>query len=539
MPDITHTATPKNLWSLLQPALRKYHRNPVWICRTSDGRRVVTYRQLEEAALTTADKLRQLGIADDNAATVGITAPNGPEFAVAALAAWKIGANIAPIHIGNSDYEIAAQMDALSPQILLTHESTIAHPLAMEISMQVDTEAIRRETNGSADFAEHEEGDDEQLAARFYTSGSTGHPKVVRLSHGNLISNVRAADRIESFTERDRFIALLPFSHAMGLMGNLLLPLCHGSAIVTPRVLAAAEILDTLQQENISVMIAVPRLYRNILLGLEKKFQEGGKLINAYRALIKWSPMWLRRRINAPLRKKLGGQIKAWVSGGSHLDGRISRYYHDLGLPLRQGYGLTETSPLTSIQENFDTAVDSVGKPVEKVRVKIYNPDQHGSGEIWIAGPNVMLGYDDPEQTAESLQDGWFKSGDIGHVDAHGRIFLTGRSKRVIVTEAGKNIYPEELETLLERDPAVKEAGVLEVDGKPVCVLSVVAEDATKDAPKDAPETAGEILAAFNQLVSSHNHITRFALVDELPRTALGKMALQELPAIFARHEVK
>ena len=521
---------PKNLWSLLQPTLQKYHRNPAWICRTRDGRRIVTYRQLEDAVLTTADKLRQLGIAGDKVATVGITAPNGPEFTVAALAAWKIGANIAPIHIGNSDYEIAAQMDALSPQILLTHESDVSHPLAIAISMDADAEAISRETNWSAEDADD---DAEQLAARMYTSGSTGHPKVVRLSHGNLISNVRAADRIESFTERDRFIALLPFSHAMGLMGNLLLPLCHGSAIVTPRVLAAAEILEALQQENISVMIAVPRLYRNIMLGLEKKFQEGGKLMSAYRALMKWVPMSLRRRINAPLRKKLGSQIKAWVSGGSHLDGRISRYYHDLGLPLRQGYGLTETSPLTSIQENFDPAVDSVGKPIEKVRVKIHNPDEHGSGEVWIAGPNVMLGYEDPEQTAESLQDGWFKSGDIGHLDECGRIFLTGRLKRVIVTEAGKNVYPEELETLLERESAVKEAGVLEIDGKPACVLALDAKDATKDA------TAHEILAAFNQLVSSHNRITRFALVDELPRTALGKMAVQELPVVFARHEVK
>ena len=279
------------------------------------------------------------------------------------------------------------------------------------------------------------------------------------------------------------------------------------------------------------MVIAVPRLYRNIMLGLEKKFRDGGRLLAAYRTLIKMAPLPLRQRINAPIRKKLGGRITAWVSGGSHLDGRISRYYHDLGLPLRQGYGLTETSPLTSIQENFDAAPESVGVPVEKVRVKIHNPDDDGSGEVWIKGPNVMLGYEDLQQTAEVLQDGWFKSGDIGRLDARGRIFLTGRSKRLIVTEAGKNVYPEELETLIERDPAIKEAGVLEADMKPVCVLAM--------AGKDAAATARETLAAFNRLVSSHNRITRFALVDELPRTPLGKMALQELPEIFARNEVK
>ena len=522
MPD-----TPaKNLWSMLQPALQQYHRNPAWICRTQDGRRVVTYREIHDAVLTTAHKLRQLGIKDGD--TVGVTAPNGPEFTVATLAAWKIGANIAPIHIGNSDYEIAKQTAALAPQILLTHESAVEHPSAVAISMACEDEAICKERDMPT------EHDADHLAARIYTSGSTGHPKVVRLCHGNLISNMLAACRIGNFTAQDRFIALLPFSHAMGLLGNLLLPLYHGAAIVTPRVLAAAEILETLQQENISVMIAVPRLYRNVMHGLEKKFKEGGAAIAAYRALMKLAPVSLRRRINAPIRKKLGGQIKAWVSGGSHLDERISRYYHDLGLPLRQGYGLTETSPLTSIQENFDIARESVGKPVDKVRVKIHNPDDGGSGEVWIKGPNVMLGYEDPRQTAEAMQDGWFKSGDIGRLDAQGRIFLTGRSKRLIVTEAGKNVYPEELETLLERDPAIKEAGVLEIDMKPVCVLAMQLAEQT-----DPPSTARKTLSTFNQLVSPHNRITRFALVDELPRTPLGKMALQELPDIFADNEVK
>lgn len=514
---------PEDLWSLLQPALQKYHRNPAWICRTRDGRRVVTYRQLHDAALTTAHGLRQRGIEDGG--TVGITAPNGPEFTVAALAAWKIGANIAPIHIGNSDHEIAKQVEALAPQILLKHASAVEHLSVAAISMEGEAASITLEAGRPAG---HGAG---QMAARIYTSGSTGNPKVVRLSHGNLASNVLAACRIEKFVEQDRFISLLPFSHAMGLMGNLLLPLYHGAAIVSPRVLAAAEILETLQQEKISVVIAVPRLYRNVMLGLEKKFRDAGGLLAAYRALIKMAPVPLRRRINAPIRKKLGGRITAWVSGGSHLDGRISRYYHDLGLSLRQGYGLTETSPLTSIQENFDAATESVGKPVEQVRVKIHNPGDDGSGEVWIKGPNVMLGYEDPQQTAEALQDGWFKSGDIGRLDAQGRIFLTGRAKRLIVTEAGKNVYPEELETLLERDPAVKEAGVLEADMKPVCVLAMAGENAAA--------TARETLAAFNRLVSSHNRITRFALVDELPRTPLGKTALRELPEIFARNEVK
>ncbi|MDD9857300.1 MAG: class I adenylate-forming enzyme family protein [Gammaproteobacteria bacterium] len=522
-----------NLWQLLQPALQKHAGSPAWICRGRNGRRVVTYRQLHDAALTLAGRMREAGLGEGG--TAGIVAPNGPEFTVAALAAWKVGAHIAPIHIGNSAHEIAAQMEAVAPQLLLTHESAVDYQPALAISMRAEAELAEREAAQPGGDATAPEA---PLAARIYTSGSTGTPKVVRLSHANLASNMRAACRIGAFCDADRFISLLPFSHAMGLLGNLLLPLYHGAAIVSPRVLAADEILATLQQENISVLIAVPRLFRNIMHGLEKKFHDGGVAAAAYRRLLKKAPLALRRRLNAPIRRKLGGRINAWVSGGSHLDARITRYFHDLGLPLRQGYGLTETAPLVSIQDDFDSAPDSVGRPVDGVRVKIHRPDARGCGEVWVAGPNVMVGYEDARQNAEALRGDWFRTGDIGRLDANGRLFLTGRSKRLIVTEAGKNVYPEELETLLERDPAVAEAGVLEVDARPVCVLAMAGagDDGGNAATVAAARAA---LAAFNRLVSAHNRISRFAVVSELPRTPLGKVALQELPAIFARYEVK
>ncbi|MGI9309905.1 MAG: AMP-binding protein, partial [bacterium] len=475
--------------------------------------------------------------------TVAITAPNQPEFTAAALGAWKIGACIAPVHIGHSEHEIAKQMDAVAPAILLTHESDTAHQPAMTIASAMrggDGERDSAKSDSAAIESEFDasdaptDPDADRPAARIYTSGSTGTPKVVRLSHRNLASNLLAARRIETFGPRDRFLSLLPLSHAMGLLGTMLLPLHHGAAIVAPKSLAASEILAALREERISVLIAVPRLFRNVMHGLERRFADGGGALALYREMLKRMPLPLRRRLNAPIRSQLGGRITAWVSGGSHLDGRITRYYHDLGLPLRQGYGLTETSPLTSIQQGFDDAVESVGRPIEGVRVKIHQPDDNGDGEIWIRGANVMLGYDDRAQTDEAMRDGWFKSGDIGHLDTQGRIFLTGRSKRLIVTEAGKNVYPEELETLLERNPAIKEAGVLEVGMKPVCVLAMDGDDAAH-----AANEARAALADFNQLVSAHNRIARFAVVDELPRTPLGKIALQSLPAVFAANEAK
>ncbi|MGB5707703.1 MAG: class I adenylate-forming enzyme family protein [Arenicellales bacterium] len=514
---------PSNLWSLIEPSLKKHADRTAWICRQRHGRREVSYQQILDAALCTAHDLRQAGVEAGD--TVGITAPNGPEWTIAALAAFRIGSPIAPIHIGNSDHEIQTQIAAVSPKVMLIHESDLEHDTRIPVTLQSDREKLEAESAIPA------ADEPTAVAMRIYTSGSTGSPKVVKLSHSNLASNVIAAVNIESFGAEDRFISLLPFSHAMGITGNVNLPYFVGATLVSPKVLAANEILATLQEEKITVVIAVPRLFRNVMLGMEKKFSAGGKGLAMYRKLLKSMPKHMRRYLNAPIRNKLGGNIKIWVSGGSHLDGRISRYYHDLGLPLRQGYGLTETSPLSCVQDNFDDALESVGRPIDQVEVKIVDPDENGNGEVWIKGPNVMIGYEDDTQTSEAMEDGWFKTGDIAKIDDAGRVTLTGRSKRLIVTEAGKNVYPEELETLLERDPMVKEAGVLEAEMKPVCILSMDAEDSAAEARR--------VLKNFNSLVSKHNQITRFAIVEELPRTPLGKMALQELPGLFHHWEVK
>ena len=509
-----------NLWGLVEPSLKKFSDLPAWIRRGEVEH--TTYQQLYLAILTTAAQLRNQGVASGD--TVGITAPNGPEFCVAALATWKIGGNIAPIHKGNSKGDIDTQISAVKPKIMLIHDSPTDFENCLEISMQADDDAVTQENQIPTPDSSG------QVAVRIYTSGSTGNPKIVQLSHSNLASNVMATCHFQHFDHKDRFISLLPLSHAMGLTSNLLLPLYCGACIITPKVIAASEIIATLNEEGISVLIAVPRLFRNIMRGLETKFQQSSALLRGYIWLIRNVPLPLRKIINAPIRKKLGGNINCWVSGGSHLDGQISRYFHRLGIPLRQGYGLTETSPVAALQKEFDDAVDSVGHPIENVSAKILNPDSSGSGEILLKGPNVMMGYESEQQNAEVFEGEWFKTGDIGRIDDQGRITLTGRIKRLIVTEAGKNVYPEELETLLERDSRIKEAGVFELNMKPVCIVSTDIEN---------PEKAiKETLRDYNQNVSSHNQITRFAITDELPRTALGKLALQKLPDIFATSEV-
>jgi len=510
-----------NLWQLLSESLTRTPEQTAWLCRVAQGKhRIYRYLDIHDCALDLADRLRDHGVVAGD--KIALLAPNGPEWGVAALAVWKIGAILTPIHTGNSIQETDAAITALNPALVLVHGDKERFANDFLIDMEVDPVRVERERA----VRNTTEGDHEAL--RVYTSGSTGTPKMVRLSHRNLSSNAIAGAERAVVNTSDRFLSLLPLSHTFELTGGLILPLMSGATIVLPRVLAAKEILQAMKEEQITVVIAVPRLFRNIMQGLNKRVQSSTAL-RIYVNLLARLPLALRRRLNAPLRRQLGGCINVWVSGGSRLDPEISGYFRKLGIPLMQGYGLTETAPVICVQWPFDPVLDCVGPPLRDVEVHIEDPDANGDGELWVKGPNIMLGYVDPEQTASAMHGEWFATGDIARQHADGRVMITGRSKRLIVTEAGKNVYPEELETLLERIYGIKEAAVIEEDMKPVAVLVM---DALQ-----ADVAARDALKAHNAMSSKPNQIHRFAVVEELPKTPLGKIALQQLPALFTAHE--
>lgn len=511
----------KHLWGFVDEAIKRRGEHPLWVQRLAKGeRRTTTYSAVGRRAAAISRKLREAGVGPGD--RVAILAPNGPAWGAAAFGVWRIGGVIAPLHAGNSDEELKTQHDALAPACTLS----AGDPRGLPDAIQVEEDEEESVENVTPDLDPHTE------AARFYTSGSTGAPKMVRLSHDNLLSNVRGAARIDvPIGRRDRFLSLLPLSHAMELTGGLLLPMYHGASIIVPRHIAAAEILEAMEEEKITLMIAVPRLFRNIMLGMEKRIAGGGGLLKAYIKVIRCSPHWLARLINAPIRRHLGGGIRCWLSGGSRLDPEIARYFRSLGLPLLQGYGLTECGPVVSVQSVKDERLDSVGEPLYGMEVRIDQPNESGDGELWVRGPNLMLGYVDEAQTAEVIRDGWYHTGDIARLVEGRKIVLTGRSKRLIVTEAGKNVYPEDIEIMLEKHPQLKEAGVFELDMAPAAVLAI-------ESP-DEKAKGKEIIKEYNRRASSHNRITRYAIVNELPRTGLGKVALKELPRIFSENEVR
>jgi long-chain acyl-CoA synthetase len=514
----------ETLWSVTANNLRKFESNIAWTRRLPKGKKeYFTYRQILLAAGNFAAILRGQGIGENN--RVGILAANGPEWGIAAFAAWKLGAILAPLHSGNSDEELHGQNKALKTDIVLYAGDARGLSKSFEIQCDFSAESAASELVLEPQYAL------DNVALHIATSGSTGNPKVVVLSHGNIISNVRGVDTMDlKIDGSDKFLSLLPLSHCMELTAGLILPLCHGSTIVLPRVLAANEILDSLVDDKISVLIAVPRLFRNIKQGIEKKIEAGGWPMALYLKVLCFSPLFLKHFLNKPLRKKIAPAMKVWASGGSRLDPEIAMFYRQIGFPMRQGYGLTECSPLVALQYGWDKVLDGVGKPFADIVCDIRNSTANGSGELWVSGPNVMLGYLDDDPDNPSIIDGWFNTGDIAKW-VSGRIVLTGRSKRLIVTEAGKNVYPEDLEVLLERDPAVAEAGIVEVDVRAAAVLAIEDENRV--------EVAREVIKSYNVRASSHNQIVRFAVVEQLPRTPLGKIALAQLPRVFSEHEVE
>ncbi len=516
-----------DIWETLSPKLKANGTGTAWIRRVRKGEpQTYTYQQIYNGSLHMAGKLRQEGIGRGD--VVSVIGSNGPEWGIGAIATWKVGAILAPIHIGYSESDIRKQIEALNPKVILVHEaeSKIQEIEVPKLPIEISSELSDEEATQSENNFESEE------AVWIYTSGSTGTPKVVRLSHKNISCNFVECSKLVSIDGKDRFLSLLPLSHTFELVGGMLLPLYCGSSIVLPKVLTAKEVMDAMMEARVSVVLAVPRLFRNIKVGMEKKFEQKGFAVKVYIGLLAALPLALRRRLNAPIRKQISPNLRYWLSGGARLDPTIASFYRKLGISLRQGYGLTETSPVTCVQEAYPSNLDSVGYAIDGVEVKIHEPDEHGCGEVLIRGHNVMLGYTDEKLTAEAMLDDWFKTGDIGRLDTSGNLSLTGRSKRMIVTEGGKNIYPEELETLLERFVDVKEAGVIEVAQRPCVVLAM-------DNPESSQQKAKDILNQYNKAASAHNRVTRFALVEELPKTPLGKNALSQLPQVFQEHEVR
>ena len=320
--------------------------------------------------------------------------------------------------------------------------------------------------------------DPEEFKFLIFTSGTTSQAKGVMLNHRNLAENVNAVSKYVKIYDWDRFFSVLPLHHTYESSIGALLPFANGSSIAVCGGLRY--IVPDMQDTHPTAMLAVPLLIETLYKKINQTIEKSGKaglvnsMIHVTNAL-KSVGIDIKRKVFKEIYDNLGGKIRIIVSAAAPIDKKVGKWVQDIGIEFLQGYGLTETAPIAALTPECDTRIGSVGLPVNCAEIKIHNPNENGEGEIWIKSRTLMMGYfEDEEATNEVVHDGWFNSGDIGYMDKDGYVFVTGRSKNVIVTQNGKNIYPEEIELLLSKIPEIQECMVYgkEVEGEKELIIS-------------------------------------------------------------------
>lgn len=331
--------------------------------------------------------------------------------------------------------------------------------------------------NGNDNFMKIEI-DPEEFKVLIFTSGTTSNSKGVMICNRNLAENINAVSAYVKLTTDDRLMSILPLHHTYESTIGFLLPFAVGASISVCQGLKY--IVPNLKETNPTAILTVPllveNLYKKINANIKKSKKDGlvNSMIHVSNAL-KTIGVDIKRKVFNEIYENLGGRIRIIVSAAAPIDAKIGKWVEDIGITFLQGYGLTETAPIAALTPEFKPKVGSAGKAVTCAEIKIDNPNENGEGEVLIKSSTLMLGYyEDKEATDDAICDGWFHSGDVGYLDDEGYLYITGRSKNVIVTQNGKNIYPEEIELMLANIPEIAECMVYgkEETGKKELLIS-------------------------------------------------------------------
>ena len=314
--------------------------------------------------------------------------------------------------------------------------------------------------NGNREYLDIEI-DPEEMKIMLFTSGTTSESKVVALCHRNLCSNLMAIDQVLDVNETDRFLSFLPIHHVFECTVGFLFSIYKGAR--TSFCDGIRHMQDNYKEYETTFAACVPAIYENMYKAVWKRLEKEGKK-EEYQKLIekyKDSSNEKKKEVFKHVHDMFGGNIKSFVTGAAAIDKTVVEGYRNFGINIYQGYGLTETSPVVAIENYVMMKSGSIGKVIPNHMVKIENPNEEGTGELLVKGPSVMLGYyGNDEATKEAIIDGWFHTGDLASIDEDGYIFIKGRKKSVIVLKNGKNIFPEEMEHLVNRIEGVKESFV-------------------------------------------------------------------------------
>ncbi len=371
-----------------------------------------------------------------------------------------------------------------------------------------------------------------------FTSGTTGNAKGICLSHKNICSNVMSVAQIVKVDKTTKVLSILPIHHTYECTLGHILPLYGGGTVTYCDGLRY--INKNINEYSPSFVICVPLLLENIHKKIFKTLQKSlpEKYFSGEKHFIDNMPPLLRFFVKRKIKKSLGGNLRTFIVGAAAINPTIIESFYKLGFKALQGYGLTECSPLVAGNNDIFYKADSVGLPIPNVEYKINNPDSQGNGEIIVKGPNVMLGYyNDPENTDNVFKKGWFYTGDLGYIDNDGFLYITGRCKSVIVTQNGKNIYPEEIEYYLNESPLVAECIVIGVNyenDRETYVNAKILPDIdqfkellgkSKVSEEDINVEIKKLISEINKKLPNYKHIKNFKIVKEpLEKTTTQKI---------------
>ena len=378
----------------------------------------------------------------------------------------------------------------------------------------------------------------EEMGIMLFTSGTTAMSKAVALSHKNICANLMDITSVIKLVEDDRMLSFLPLHHTFECTVGFLYPISKGCSIAFCE--GIRHIADNIKEYQVTAMISVPILFETMYKRVMKTIEKKGKLetvkkgIKISNFLLKFK-IDIRKKLFKEVHDNLGGKVRLFVAGGAALDPEAEKGFNDLGFLMLQGYGLTESSPVIAAEDDKYRRLGSIGKAFPSLDVKIENPNEEGIGELLAKGPSIMLGYyNNEEATKETLEDGWLHTGDLARIDKDGYIFISGRKKFVIVLKNGKNIYPEELETLVNKIEGIKESFVYgrpEDDGDyKICAKIVYDKEiveeiyGTQDEEK-LKELIWQEVKKVNKTMPAYKYIREITITDkELIKTTTQKI---------------
>lgn len=507
----------QTILELLERAVADHGTTVALVIKPSFRTRTWTYADIGDQVPRLARVLRDAGI--DAGDRVLIWSESRPEWCLAFLALLHADAVPVPVDVRTADEfatKIAAQVRATA---VLASRSTAADASRLELPI-LSLEELVSEARRVPPLPRPDIGP-ETLAEVVFTSGTTGDPKGVMLTHRNIASNAAALRSVIPLGRETRVLSILPLSHMYGLTPGFLASMVAGTRIVFPTSRQPAVLARTFREQGVTMLLAVPQAVKLLTNAIERGVEASGRraLVDRMHAIGRHLPMALRRLLFRPILGRLGGQLRYIAVGAAPMNPHVARQWEEMGVTCLQGYGATELSPAVSFTRIERNRIGTVGEPIPGVEVRVAR-----DGELLVRGPNVFRGYwERPDATAAVLDDdGWYHTGDHGTLDAEGMLTLHGRSKDIIVMPDGTKVHPNDLEKALIADERVRDAAVVGVERAGGDVEVHAALIVVPSAEDQGPD----IVEAANRRLGGHQQIRAHSIWpdDDFPRTSSLKV---------------